>query len=580
MDPLNSEAANMANDPHTPKGMGSPRFGMVLEPPDISSFELGALSSANFSTESLDQFDSPTPTKPSQSPFRHARRSSVGSPLAGRQGRPMSAVLGENDLVNLPRSRNSMGPIPKSVSINSLYASKEFGPMLGPPRIVESSPGSHQRSPRSRPVSFIAPSDSPVVLEDEELMSTPPAPNNPFNFTSQNLSNTNLSVKPAHRRGHKYKHSSVSMNLFQEPPPATISVTDPLPETMPLPSKSEVLSSINTTQKLKLFWSAVHFTLALAVFLIGFRWKISVFSTLAHLIFYDALGSLLVVTVDIMSNFDMWNKSSLRYPFGLGRLEVLVAFALSASLLMVAFDLVSHFVEGVMIEMLGSDEPHEHSGHHIHDEGEVTNWLGYELVLLVTVAVTLFTTFTVRTNRINQMVSDEDDVLNPERDTLSKSLSQYLRSWTRNPTHILTLGYTAYLMVQPLVPSLADVHELVSLCVALMLLTIGWRLVKQLGSILLCAYPANDYDYDTLKSTITNEITALDFFRHEWRIEQMFITKFNYDRVVVGMKIEMRGATADDDSRVRFEVNRIVRRHLALRDDPKTVEITLDIHRV
>lgn len=571
----------MVNDPHTPKGMGLPRFGVVVEPSEMLLFELGALSLANFSTELLDQFDSPTPTKPPQSPFRHARRLLVGSPLAGRPGRPKLAVLGENDILNIPRLRNLVGHIPKLVSINLLYATKEFGPMLGPPRIVETSPSNHhQRLPRSRPVLFIAPSDSPMVPEDEVLMLTPPAPSNPFNFTSQNLSNSNLLVKPAHRRGHKYKHSSVLMNLFQEPPPATISVTDPLPETMPLPLKSEVLSSINTSQKLKLFWLGVHFSLALAVFVVGFRWKILVFLTLAHLIFYDALGLLLVVTVDIMLNFDMWNKLLLTYPFGLGRLEVLVAFALSALLLMVAFDLVSHFVEGVMIEMLGLDEHHEHLGHHIHDEGTITNWFGYELVLLVTVAVTLFTTFTVRTNRINQMVSDDDDVLNPERDTLSKLLSQYLRLWTRNPTHILTLGYTAYLMVQPLVPLLADVHELVSLCVALMLLTIGWRLVKQLGLILLCAYPANDYDYDTLKSTITNEITALDFFRHEWRIDQMFITKFNYDRVVVGMKIEMRGATADDDLRVRFEVNRIVRRHLALRDDPKTVEITLDIHRV
>lgn len=570
-------------DPHTP-GLGLPRFGIIVsEPPDEPGADF-SLSLANFSSDSLDIRSPPT-----KSPgFGHYRRSSFGSPLAGRQMRPLLAVFDSDDVAramaaanisNVPRLRSSWGIMqktnnytPKEGPPKSLNKTPKEGHLLGPPRPHQDSPS--KRLPRSRPVLFIAPPDSPMVPEDEVLELAPANPS-PFNFTSQNLSNTNLLVKPAHRRGHKYKHSSVSMNLFQEPPAATISVSDPIPERQPLPLQLAVVSSITDAQKFKLVWLSLHLATAAIVFIAGSYWNLLVLLTLSHLVFYDALGLVLVVGVDVMLNFDVWNLLLLAYPFGLGRLEVLVGFALSSLLVMVGFDLVSHFIEGAIIEMLGLDQPHDHLGHHVHDNGVVTNWVGYELLLVATVVVTVLTTFFVRTTRIIS-----DDVLNPEQDSLVHSWPEHFRRWTRNPTHIITLSYCAYLMIGPLVGPVADIHELVSLCVALMLCNTGWRLVKRLGLILLCAFPTTTYSYDKMKSSLTQEIVELDFFKHQWQVVNLFITKFNYDTVVVGMKIDMKGATSDDDLRVRFEVNRIVKRKLTMADDASKIEITVEIDRL
>jgi hypothetical protein len=39
-------------------------------------------------------------------------------------------------------------------------------------------------------------------------------------------------------------------------------------------------------------------------------------TAVSHLIFFDALGAILCVAVDVLSNFDVWKRSSIRHPFG------------------------------------------------------------------------------------------------------------------------------------------------------------------------------------------------------------------------------------------------------------------------
>lgn len=637
---------------HTPANLNSPRFGVVAGEETPQPLDLGKLALANFSTDSLaggptlqaaadiqplSPLPAPTPKLNPYSPQAyHQRRLSQNTNLSprGRLPRPKSAIFldfqhptiaedeypGDSSPLearfhNTSRLRN-LSYIPKLVSFNA-YTPKDLGPPIGPPRIsVDRSPprGSPCRepdlpqrdlysvtngsvgslgnlfSPALAPAPSLAPSLAPP---DTQLYS-------PFNFQLQNLSNSNLAAKPAHRRGHKYKHSSVLMNLFTEPPPAAILAVDPLPERPPMPTGAEVSDSLTPSQRLKLGWLAAHFAALLAVFMAGYHMGVPLLSTLAHLMFYDALGLIVVVAVDVMLNFPVWSSLSVAYPFGLGRLEVLVGFALSASLIMVGFDLVSHFVEGQIVEMMagaagspnGADDAHDavHDlvalGHHIHDHhSEPPSWLAYEAMLLILIAVTLFTTFVVRTDRINQMIlhqdaADDPGLLDPETDLWWEAVVKYVQAWARNPTHVLTLTYLVYLVILPLFPQLADMHELMSLVVALLLCTTGWRLVKRLGSILLCLFPTLDARYLAMKSSVVREIEELDFFKQAWKVTLIFIAKFNYDCVVVGMRVQMRGGTADDDLRCRFEINRIIRRQLAGADDVKKMEITVDISRV
>lgn len=522
---------------------------------------------------------------------------------------------------NTPRARNSMHFSGKT---NYIPSSHGGSLSIAPPtvsssnRLSRSPSPSRSSSPTRNLYNYRA--KSPV------RRSNSPSKYQPFNFKPQevmlhgNGSTNSLSIKPAQRKGHKYKHSSVSMNLFQEPPPALIinNQQSAIPDLYPIPNFKESLNSIKPEQKLKLGWSFVHIFLSISVFMVGYQFKLPAFSTLAHLVFYDSLGSLIMVFVDIMSNFEVWNSSSIAYPFGLERLEVLVGFALSASLIMVGCDLVSHFLEEFVILLVVNDPVGEHEGeqhhsHHIHAEsGSATNWVVYEFILLLVLGVTLITSkFVIASDRINEMISGPEEILKTNTLKINRSsrnkkglieyssknlaTNSYARKlliiWgglTNNPMRLLTLLYTVYLIILPVIPSsftdeiAFDSDEATTLIVAVLLCYTGWRLVKALGGILLLSYPYSDYDYNLLKATIIDKIFTLDCYKRSYSIEKLFVTKFSYELFVVGLKISMKNASIDDESRLRFEVNRLIvssveKAEFSIR--PSNIETTIDISR-
>ncbi|RMZ74740.1 hypothetical protein DV737_g5785, partial [Chaetothyriales sp. CBS 132003] len=108
------------------------------------------------------------------------------------------------------------------------------------------------------------------------------------------------------RRGHKYKHSSVSHQIFLEPPRRAPLA---LPNSLPIPTLAECRASMTTDQKVRFYWSVCH------MFVAGYTaWNgghSAAIQALSHLIFYDGLGALLCVLVEVFSNFEVWGRSSL-----------------------------------------------------------------------------------------------------------------------------------------------------------------------------------------------------------------------------------------------------------------------------
>lgn len=596
---------------------------------------IGFLASANFSTDSLNDASGPPMDYYSgysnnfnnNSPRRYSNSStsttnttnmptSMYRTTSNTRSRPLSAFLMDSGNAisedgqpvvplfnNTPRSRNSF-----TFNVKTPTATTFTPPQQSSSSYRSSSP-TRQTSPLR--INKHYRSGSPV-----RRGSSPTKVANPFNFNSQDLmfqnnngSSQTLQVKPAHRKGHKYKHSSISMNLFQEPPPINLGDVQlvAIPDLYPIPNYKETIASVTPNQKFRFLWSICHLGLSIVIFGLGFKFKLSALSTLAHLVFYDSLGSLLIVFVDAMSNFEVWNKSSIAYPFGLGRLEVLVAFALSTSLVMVGFDLFSHFIEEFIVLWVATDNhnDHEHLSHHVHAEpgSDEGNWFAYMGILVVTMIVSLISSNYILTyDRISEMMNNqENNVFNNslypsnsnrgnEKNTSQQKqkLKQVIDVWKKNPTHLITLTYTLFLIISPLVPQsltselAIDINEFATITVALLLCYNGWKLVKLLGGILLCSFPYSDYDYNVVRANITDQILLKDFFKQSYKIEKFFITKFNYKLFVVGMKIEMKGANSDEEVRMRFEVNRIIRRELEQLEGSNnhlTAETTIDIDR-
>lgn len=113
------------------------------------------------------------------------------------------------------------------------------------------------------------------------------------------------------RRGHKYKHSSISHQIFLEPPPRA---PLQLPASLPMPTRKEVYRSMTNEQRSRLVWCLCHFLVAAYV-----QWSAHesfAMIALSRLLLFDATGAVACTIVDMMGNFEVWKRSSIKHPFG------------------------------------------------------------------------------------------------------------------------------------------------------------------------------------------------------------------------------------------------------------------------
>lgn len=309
-------------------------------------------------------------------------------------------------------------------------ASMNYTPINAPPPPISSSlKDPHQRTP---PLP-----ENNTFQQSINSPSHSPAPQ-PFKFNSMIMNNSseNLSIKsqipsspqvlpkPSYRRGHRYKHSSVSMNMFQDNQRKASATKHNLPKKYEIPSFKEVRSMITSSQKGKLAICFIQALVVLIAYIAGFHYSNSCLSTLSHILFYDVISNLSSIIVQIMSNFEVWRNSSLKYPFGLGRIEVLFSFALSVSLLFVGLDLFSHIVEELLMQSLVSNEEDLHIEHHNHLHGNIENTTHqlhpvlYEFFILAIIFITILTSHVVNTTTaLNSGKKTNNDIKDKENST-------------------------------------------------------------------------------------------------------------------------------------------------------------------
>lgn len=602
-----------------------PELGEPGRVPDLSFL------SANFSSESLQDptaipfGDSELPQAAFPANKRYLANlsglaifngspDSVGQPSFGfhqrtnsssTRPRPRSALMSDltfNAMSDSRRGSVAETVISEEMGFETPRASRNSNTYLRPNSMLFPPPES--RGSRSRSASPSRNSSPIRAAPGSPYRARSPVRPLPFNFKPQDLAMPNglpaspsLIVKPAHRKGHRYKHSSVSMNLFQEPLPIADANQQPelIPDLYPIPNYQELLQSASATQKKKLGMAGAHFLTSILVFISGTRLHQHPFSTLAHLVFYDSLGSLVVSGVDLMSNFEVWGKPSIAHPFGLGRLEVLAGFALSTSLVMVGCDLISHFVEELVFGLVDPTESSsvEHGAHHIHSsEPSTGSWLLYELVLVAVIAITWATSRYLFAQTPMSLVFSNKVKLKPaglldkgNQPTDSNGRFELAKVFMKNPVRLLTLTYLIFLTLIPLVPDSMkdsfgfDVGEASTLVVAAMLCYAGWNLVKTLGGILLLSFPYSDYDYHVIRATLHDKMLGLADFKNSYTITKLFLTKANPQLYLAGVDIRMLGASADDESRLQFEINRIIVNTVKEFDAECLVETTISMTR-
>lgn len=383
------------------------------------------------------------------------------------------------------------------------------------------------------------PSDASTVLDGSENMPTPTAAyytpvlggdlSGPFNFQPTSMAKSpviksNISA----RRGHKYKHSSVSL------PPA-VSIATPtrppltLPNSLPIPTFKEFRASLTMNQRLRLAWSVIH--MLIAAYTAWNAHSSSSLESLSHLLFYDSLGALLCVLVEGCSNFDVWGRSSIRHPFGLQRIEVIAGFALSVLLIFFGFDLISHNAKHAL-EGIGKHVPHR-SHHH---ESSLTNVAAsVDFTVLLALLATLISAVGLQNHaRIGRAM----------RFAAMDNLPFPLDNLLSNPSHFLTLSCSLAILILPLLDlhTYETVDKLLSLTTALSMLFLGTRLGTSVGAMLLMSYPGRDIDSTLQAITADPLVLKLDTAR---------IWQAHYGVALANIRIRV-APTSDESALIRL----------------------------
>jgi Co/Zn/Cd efflux system component len=340
---------------------------------------------------------------------------------------------------------------------------------------------------------------------------------------------TDLAQNIGQRRGHKYKHSSVSHQIFLEPPSRAPLA---LPNSLPQPTLKECIASMSKDQKFRFWWSICHMLVA------GYTaWNAhssAAVEALSHLIFFDSLGALLCVAVEVLGNFEVWGRSSIRHPFGLQRMEVVAGFALSVLLIFMGFDLLSHNAKHAL-EGVG------HEAHRPHSHQRVAAGT-LDMTAILAIVSTLISAVGLKNHaRIGK--------------AMRFAAMENLPSILSNPSHLLTLSCSFTLLILPLLSLHAYewIDKSLSLSIAVAMCFLGVHLGKNVGSMLLMSYSGKGVP------EVIREIEADALVKN---VEQAKFWQAHYGVGMANLRLRVRGSEANL-LKLRERITSLIRNRLS-----------------
>lgn len=289
-------------------------------------------------------------------------------------------------------------------------------------------------------------------------------------------------------------------------------------------------------QKTRFWWSICH--MAVAAYTLWSAEGSLAMTSLSHLILFDSLGAMLCVIVDILGNFDVWARSSVRHPFGLERAEVLAGFAMSVLLLFMGMDLLSHNLQHVL-EGVGKHEPHR-----AHEHSSRVSPGGIDTASLLAILSTVVSAFLLGNHaRIGKVM----------RVAYIESLPSILG----NPSHFLTISCSMLLLLLPLLSIKLYIwlDRALSLTIAICMCILGVRLVKTLGFMLLQSYTSNP------KSGVEDLIRDIESDPSVTAIEDAKFWQVHYGLCMANLALRVRGSE-EELTRLRERVTSLIKNRL------------------
>ena len=377
----------------------------------------------------------------------------------------------------------------------------------------------------------------------QSLESAAQAPS-PFNFTTTQYVAGRGSVGKSDalgkRKGHKYRHSSIhasAMDSIIQPPAMRTPLS--VPASLPIPTRKEAWRSLTPNQTARLSWCLCHFLIAGYV---QFSGSGSLAMTaLSRLLLFDAAGATVCVIVDMMGNFEVWKRSSIKHPFGLERADVLAGFGMAVFISFMGLDVISHGIEH-SLENVGSHQPHTSHGHERVPAGSV------DIASLLAIMSTLISAMVLKNHK-----------------RIGKATNfSLIAGWGKilgNPSHVLTLSCSALLLILPLlsIQTYTFFDLVFSFTIASLMIAFGLRLGTSLASMLLMSYKSPHS-----KNAVRDVINDIETDPAVSAVEEARFWQVHYGLCMANLKLRYHGGGgyADEMMRIRQRVTSLVRQRL------------------
>lgn len=291
-------------------------------------------------------------------------------------------------------------------------------------------------------------------------------------------------------------------------------------------------------QRVRLYWGLCHLAIAMVIF---FRSEGSLAATaLSHLVFFDAGSAMVCVAVEVLGNFEVWRRSSIRHPFGLERVEVLAGFAMSIFLLFGGFDLISHNLKH-FLESLGNHEAHHKHSHERVSPGSV------DFVSVAAIASTLASAYGLKNHaRIAKV--------------MRVSYLASLPSVLSNPFHFLTLFFSTLVAILPLlsISLYTTLDRFICAIISLAMFGLGTRLALAQGLMLLMSYGGNSGN-----TGVSSVLFDIESEPSIVRVDESQFWQVHYGLCMANLKITVeRGCDEVTISKLRMRIATLIQNHL------------------
>ncbi|KTW32590.1 uncharacterized protein T551_00075 [Pneumocystis jirovecii RU7] len=291
--------------------------------------------------------------------------------------------------------------------------------------------------------------------------------------------NTSSKEKYTHDLENKCRHNSNDHleHEYKSRLPYSFSVSHEIlpfqPTSLFLPTITDLLKSMSKNQKICLFFGFFHFIIACLIW--NFKYAPVSSTTLGSIIMYDAISMLFTFFLDIYSNFEIWYANTVKYPFGLKRVEVLGKFSIAVFLLYMSMNSFKKIIETSLLGPFSNTDVLKES------KSMQVLWSFSPVIIIISIIITIISI--VQFNNHYQLAKEIG--IFPS----SKMLYTFL-----NPFYLKSLLplFIFFFMTITSLSTINTFDKYISLLFQIPTCILEYIVIKKLGRILILSFPSDN----------------------------------------------------------------------------------------